>query len=801
MLPKTVRSLLAPLLILGLAAAPMAGQDPKVEKKAADKAVPPAGQVSNVDKKAAAEAGRQKEKRIEERDSDTKGIDVGDPKVYDDSLLQQMLNAAEARLMSLQILDQTGISARLGAITGARQSISSFALSVAGPPLPGVTTTSNGATNSTVATNQNAATTSANPSATTTNTVQNTANAPVTNVTTTAPSVPVPTVTPPAPSTTMPSSFSVSASDLLNEQMQLTFEIANLRLLLEGSLNDRIIGGTKIVKPRVTVGFPITVLPDGRHKNAMAVVEVEIEKAPKDVLNSAEPPAIVALLPREKTYNIASITDKSVSIGGGVVTQVASVAGSFLHATKTYYVVQDQDTLALTYKPEQADRVGFLWQFRPVLGAKYVKAGLKQTFVQIAFPSDWSAPSFGTIHVRTYWRSYDQQHNVAKHIQRDSLREYATGWPILNFSLEQDPKIFNATTLEDLGNGQMLVTLGGRFLGGTYVRIGSNILRDGTTGFTSEYQQIRFVSSISDLATKQVKLVARDGKEKLLVFQKEQFEPKKPLRIKSRSLEPLDDVNTQIIVELEEIHPIHDRLPLIFVIGGKVFGYGDAPIRRDGNKLSVIVPTAFLIANPQVAVKALFTESEYWKDAQFQVSEFRAGAQAPRLSLLELGSDSAKFILYGNSLDKTDVVSPSGTAMAQLGSIPGASVRVVTLTKDQIKSYKQLVLKTQDGILFQVPIPAAEFTDAKKPVIKPVSTVTVGMDEVVFQGDGLDALQKVVFNGIELKLRKQADGKTVWVKGLKAAGVTAEAKPQTLDFVFKSGKTAVVLNVSPPKAG
>ncbi len=480
---------------------------------------------------------------------------------------------------------------------------------------------------------------------------------------------------------------------------------------------------------------------------------------------------------------------------------MASVAGSFLHATKTYYVVQDQDTLALTYKPAQADRVGFLWQFRPVLGAKYVKAGLKQTFVQIAFPSDWSAPSFGTIHVRTYWRSYDQQHNVAKHIQRDSLREYATGWPILNFSLEQDPKIFNAATLEDLGNGQMLVTLGGRFLGGTYVRIGSNILRDGSTGFTSEYQQIRFVSSISDLATKQVKLVARDGKEKLLVFRKDQFDPKNSLCIKSKSLEPVDDANTQIIVELEEIDPIHDRHPLIFVIGGKVFGYSDAPIRRDGNKLSVIVPTAFLIANPNVAVKALFTEEAYWKDAKFTVSEFKAGAQVPRLSLLAQDSDSAQFMLYGSSLDKTDVVSPLGIAVTQLGNIPGASVRVVTLTKDQIKLQKQLVLKTRDGIMFQVPIPAIEFAEAKKPVIKQVGAVVVGMDEVIFQGDGLGALQKVVFNGIELKLRKQADGKTVWVKGLKASGATAEAKPQTLDFVLKSGKTAVVLNVSPPKAG
>lgn len=75
----------------------------------------------------------------------------------------------------------------------------------------------------------------------------------------------------------------------------------------------------------------------------------------------------------------------------------------------------------------------------------------------------------------------------------------------------------------------------------------------------------------------------------------------------------------------------------------------------------------------------------------------------------------------------------------------------------------------------------------------------LGADEVVFQGEGLTGVQKVVFNGADLKLRKQADGKRIWVKGLKAAGVTAEPKAQTLDFYFKSGKTPVTVNVSAPK--
>jgi hypothetical protein len=780
MLSKRVHSLLIMFLVLGLTSSTLWGQN--VSRKEG-----PAAQQ------------RRAEKAMETRDQALNGIQVNEPKVYDDSLLQQMLNAAQSRLMSLQMLDQSGIAARLGSITGASQSITSFGLSLQGPPLPMVATTSNGATNSTVTTGQTVATVSATPSTATTNTVQNTAAAPVTNVTTTAPSVAAPTVAAPTPSTTLPASFSVSASDILNEQMQLTYEIANLRLLLEGSLNDRVLvkDGMKMVKPRVTLGFPITLMPDKRYKNAVAVVEVEIEKNKKEDLDPSQPPALLALLPREKTYNVAAITDTSVSIGAGVVTQVASIAGSFLHGTKTYYLVQDQDTLALTFPPAVEHQIGFLWQFRPVLGAQYVKTGLKQTFVQIAFPASWSSPDFGTIHVRTYWRSYDSRHGLAGGILRGSLTEYTSTWPIPGISLAQAPKTFGPTQLEDLGNGQLLVTLKGRFLGGTYVRVGSTTLREGCLGFTSEYQQIRFVAPITDLATKQISLVARDGSESPLVFDRTQFGVGH-LKIKSHTLVPVDDTNSLLTLELNQ--PANGQALPVILIGGRVFGYSDAPVQRRGKTLSVIVPTAFLIANPTVAVKALFTDRDYWKGAHVQLKEFTPGAQAPKLVLLEEGDDSTKFLLYGGGLDEAHVVFPAGTSLTPFGTPASPSVRLLTLTKNQIKAGKQLVLQMKDGLLLLVPIPSVEHADASKPEIKALGPVVVGADAVIFQGDGLAGLQKVVFNGIELKLKKQEDGKNVWVEGLKAAGVTAEPKAQTLEFFFANpGKTAVTINISAPE--
>jgi hypothetical protein len=73
--------------------------------------------------------------------------------------------------------------------------------------------------------------------------------------------------------------------------------------------------------------------------------------------------------------------------------------------------------------------------------------------------------------------------------------------------------------------------------------------------------------------------------------------------------------------------------------------------------------------------------------------------------------------------------------------------------------------------------------------------VLVGTDEVVILGSDFSTLQKVVFNGVELKLTQQADHKAVWLDGLKAAGVTSTAKTQPLEFNFKDSQVVVNLTV------
>ena len=793
---------------------------------------------SGSDSKQRRKTQQGREYDLETRDLIRNGIGVGEPKVYDDAALQQMLYAAEARLATLHVIDQTGITSKLGSITGATVTTSGFGLNVQGPGLPQVVTTSKGATGSTIETDKTLV--AADGKTSTDTTLQTTSGLASQDVQTTRAAATAPSVTAPAATTGMPSSFSVSASDILNEQMQLTYEIANLRLLLEGSLSDQYLRSEEVEmsKPRTTLGFPITISPDVRHKNAVAIVEVEVEKMQD--LGSGEPPAITALLPRDKTYNVAAITDRSTSIGGGMITQIVGVSFSWLRGRKTYYLVQEQDTVALTLPPYGKERVSFMWQFRPVLGQQYVKAGLKQTFVQVVIPSSWSAKCFGRVRIRTYWRRYDSKKGVLKEILPYSLMENVIDWKIPRINLVLKPRAFNVKSLEDLGNGLMLVKLDGRYLRGTYIRIGSTTLREGTPGITFEHYGIKFVAPISELATKNVAIVARDGTEQPLEIPKialpkpeknslptgadpeggtvkastDECAPslKKPPAteaapvIQSVAVSTVDEANSLVTLKMDKSY-VNTKPQLVMIIGGRVFGYSDAPVtwddrcvtttpteaKTDDWCMSAVVPTSLLVANAKVTVKSLFAPEGY--QAEKNVTYYTPTSRTERLVVMEQGDGFTKFILFGNRLTEAQVLRPEGVELEPLTSRPDDldTLRVIRLEEKQIKANKNLILqrKGERPILIQIPS-----LESKKPEPKLSETLTVNEDEAVVEIDGFKDLEKVVWKDNLLRFEVFGGGKFVKLKGLREKGVTSSAAIQSLDFIFKDAKATLKVEVN-----
>lgn len=772
------------------------------------------------------------------------GIRVGEPKVYDDQSLAAMLNAARAQLGTLRPIDQTTLLSHIGAVQGASLTQSSFGLQVNGLPAAGVTTTTNTGTPS-IAQTLGATTATAagatSSSGTTTNQTVTTTPSNTTQTVVTQPQVTAPTVTPPAPTATLPASsgFGISALNTLNEQMQLTSEIASLELLLEGALSDRIVAVDNVVKTRTTVGFPITIAipPDVRVKNAVAEVEIRIRNG--SCIGPANP-SLVTILPREKTYNVANITDKSVSIGGGVVTQVASVGATWLWGHKTYYLVQEQDTIAVENQPGPPDELVFGWQFRPVLGQSLPSSGIRQTFVQVAFESLIpDASPLATVEVVTRWRKYDAKTGTAGRVIMESA---AVESVIPQFATP----MASSVRIEDAGGGQITVTAGGAFLTGTRVRMGSTILGDGSPNFSLTSQNIQFTAPAVAAAVNKPKLVTRDGTEVDLVnddyrlllrkngpvicsgpiaddekgppaeekptslslrdradlLHKKQADASKEKQvvISGVSVRPYTDTQSEVMVQLStEPNDGTGKNPLLAVIGNKLFGLSDAPfLERTPKKLRFVAPNDAINNYHAVTVKRLFWGDNFNDTANLTLQQLSYDTVS-KVNLLSTGDDTV-FAVSGIGVDKIRVLSPKGATLETIelkdrgkkeekSHLVDTTTILMHITADQLKPLKQFVFQVNN----EPPIIMAVPTDAKpvdsKPSLKAQDPIAPGTGiTITISGTGLDGIKSIKYLKTTLNFRLALDKKSLTVD--LPAEVTSTEGVRFLDVTYTDGTTA-----------
>jgi hypothetical protein len=755
------------------------------------------------------------------------GIEVGEPKVYDDASLRMMLDATRAKLAGMTGLDQGSLISGLGNVSGATISQTQLGVQASGPALPGVVTTNTGPTSST--------TTNANlPSGNTTLPGAVTvATQPTTQsvLTPNAPSTAPPTA-PAGLAFTPAASVSPSSLDILNEQMQLSYEMASLQLLLEGALSDRFVASQRFVKPRVTLGFPISLRAPTAFRDDVAVVEVEVESVSQTLSN--EPPAITALLPREKTYNVAAMTDRTTSIGGGAVIGMVGAGGSFIHARKTLYLVQDQDTVALQRPtdPKNPNVASFLWEFHPVLGEHFVRTGLKQTYVQLALPILSGVDCFGRIKIRTYWRRFDQKNGTTGGVIPESVLASRRTFPIPRFDLT--PGV-GGVALEDLGDGTVLVSVKGSYLAGTYVQLGPTRY-DAGRNLIAEDTGLRFVAPVAALARWTGHVVARSGAQADLLAPLAQqplpalnmagcqspplvslcptcgtpspgpvTAPSCPqaFTITSVTAPPLDETNTTLRVEISTaMLPKFDQ-ELLLEIGGKVFGLLDSPVKRqprlnnsDPIIMTVVVPTALLLSNPRVRVFRPFWsdmdgEGLHCYDDKYYLKDFGQDSAADRLVLVSVAANGdAVYILYGNGLDRARVLVPtSGATLAPVNNVDQGRIRLLTITKSALATAKKVVLQKLDG---QRPV-VLDIPEAKlaPPKVSVDSLVVQNTDQLDVSAEHAADIDSVMMDDKKLQWRP-VDDSTIRLVNLKADGVTNEQKSREITIRYKSGGKAAL---------
>lgn len=328
------------------------------------------------------------------------GISVGLPKVFDNRTLTLQLEKLKQQLNQQQtqngVIDLKSVAAALNNLQGLSQRETSTALSVTGSPTPATTLTNTLNTGNVDA--------SGNPLPNTTTTQNQTTNS---------------SVTPTAPAfdsfATLPAGFNPtfgsSASDLLSDQMNLSYQIVNLQMLLDRALSDRIYpqdsgGGTRL---QTVLGFNVSLDPPRTANDAVAVVEVTLKSDPGGDIS------LVALMPQEKTYNAAALSSKSNAYSGAAMAGAFQVSGGVRKRSQVFYLYKDVDTLSYERMTPDGSII-FGWMFRPVLGRRSVAPGFKQLFAVFALPrtdcidpaKDDSCAVKVTPTVRTYWKKYDR---------------------------------------------------------------------------------------------------------------------------------------------------------------------------------------------------------------------------------------------------------------------------------------------------------------------------------------------------------------------------------------------------------
>ena len=282
----------------------------------------------------------------------------------------------------------------------------------------------------------------------------------------------------------------------------------------------------------------------------------------------------------------------------------------------------------------------------------------------------------------------------------------------------------------------------------------------------------------------------------------------------------IDDTNALLSVPITNFS-VSDDIPPVLVIGGKVYGYSDAPIDRDCKPsagacvLSVALPKDLLTANPVISVKTLMLDedgiqSKLAVNRTFPV--FQQSSPPEKLVLLSHDKNTATYLLWGHSLNDAKVLWPTGNAdpkcpKKQLCLQPlsatadDGAMRLLKMPVDLVKDSISVVLQrsgtSERPFVLSVPaVPSdadasANASAANSSAPKFQERLVVGADEGTIVGDKLNSIVSANFGGKPLAI-SQKTPTTLTITGLAAAGATAVAKTQQVVLVNQAGTSTNV---------
>jgi hypothetical protein len=175
------------------------------------------------------------------------------------------------------------------------------------------------------------------------------------------------------------------------------------------------------------------------------------------------------------------------------------------------------------------------------------------------------------------------------------------------------------------------------------------------------------------------------------------------------------------------------------------------------------------------------------------------GSTGDKVVLLQKDDKNATFILLGNRLAAAAIVAPPTPLIRFPASdpydpYPQYSIGQFQLSIKDWKAYKSILLTKAPGEkVEQVPLPNPDDkTASSSSAPSPKFRVVVAADEADFTGDDLESISAVKYGTKALTVSLSDDKKTLIVRGLVAAGVSAVPTPKDLTFEYQDGHKATV---------
>ena len=618
--------------------------------------------------------------------------------------------------------------------------------------------------------------------------------------------------------------YGESASDLLNDQANLTYQIFNLRMLLERALSDRLLlSDSPRGEPRLqaVIGLNVSIDPAYGERDSAAIVELTVDKPGVE---------LVAVMPQEKTYNSAALSTKASAFGGSAVVKMLTVSTALQRQSQVFYLYRDNDTLSFqrmapvsgkescqtTTTAENRCVLQFGWEFRPVLGRRSVSPGMRQLFAIVSLPAS-DTPSDANqminVKVRTGWHHYDH-HTLTTYYSEPITKKLSLAFSPNNWGaglrgdtsrLDEVTAPSTASVETDLGavvddvrwyrtdaNSGTVVIKGKNFFSGTTVNVGPQVYSEGN-GLTIQSDQTMYlVTTVQQAALTDGVVNGRYGPPiPLAPHSRLQDEHIRIIGL-DREFNGPDSThllltvtrNTGLAVsDLPSQYPViaYNGAPLPEVnsvyadsnFGGVVAEiYVSTATLGDGNGLFVL---KFPFAGPAWAAKAPIIE--------IQPIITRADIDSrSTLTLLDTAVQNGVARNYSGRwqilldqayvVDEPDPRQPHAISLVRLTPCsshePTCHTLQLTVDKTILDAYKTFTLIDPRGNVrsYAVPPPAASTPPGKPSLDAKQPKAIVKQNEaalISYSGQSLNIIQRASFNGTDLTFTASADGKTLQI--------------------------------------